>query len=78
MLVSTKEGITSKEREIIVPLCSVLARPHLEYSAQFWFSLYKKEVYGLERAHRSTTMTKQLEGCEESLKGQGLLSLQKG
>ncbi|CAJ0952455.1 unnamed protein product [Ranitomeya imitator] len=50
-----KRGIDAHEENIILPLYKSLVRPHLEYCAQFWSPVYKKDIAELERVQRRAT-----------------------
>lgn len=46
MLGCISEGITTRYKEVIIPLYSVLSSPDPEYCAQFWSPLLKKKKCG--------------------------------
>ena len=75
-----KRSVARRLREVILPLCSVLVRPHLEYCIQIWSPQYRRDMDLLERIQRKAT--KRIHGMEhlsyeDKLRELGLFSLEK-
>ena len=72
-------SVISRLREVILPLCSALGRPHLEYCIQMWSPQNRRDVDLTDCIQRRAT--KMIQGmdhlpCKDSLRELGLFILE--
>jgi len=72
-----RRSVDSSSREVLLPLCPALVRPHLEYCVHVWAPQFKKDEELLERVQpRATRMMRGREylSYEERLRELGFLA----
>ena len=75
-----QRSVTSRAREVIMLLCSVLVRPHLEHCVHMWSPQCRRDMDPLEcNQRRATKMIQGMEHlpCQDRLRELGLCSLEK-
>jgi len=70
-----KRSVASRSREVILPLCSTLVKPHLESCVQVWSPQHRTDMDLLEQVQRRAT--KMIRGIEHLSYEDRLFSLQK-
>src|SRR5215813_11252394 len=73
MLGFIKSSISSRNKNVILPLYKSLVRPHLEYAVQFWSPHYRNDINCIEKVQRRAT--KMIESMKDKTYGERLSCL---